>query len=108
MGVAQMDRLEARKHPELNSAVSGDGGLSVIAGTRPEPLPVSADNDAAAVASKPSRITSSVAAAKAALHTMLVERHADEVDITDRAGVRPQIDILYAQTIKCRGSHIIW
>ena len=32
--MALKDRLEARKHPELNSAVSGDGGLSVIAGTR--------------------------------------------------------------------------
>ena len=102
--MALKDRLEARKHPELNSAVSGDGGLSVIAGTRPEPLPVSADNDADAVASKPPRITSSVAAAKAAIHTLLVERHADEVDITDREGVRSQIASLTEEYIKSSGT----
>jgi pilus assembly protein CpaF len=46
----------------------------------------------------------SFAAAKNAVHALLVERHADDVDITDRAGVRSRIENVADEYIKGSGA----
>jgi pilus assembly protein CpaF len=90
--VALKDRLEARRRPEAGEPPATEMALSVIEGTREEPAPV---EPAASVADtsqeKPGRLSTTLAAAKAAIHTQLVEKHADEIDITDREGVRSRI-----------------
>jgi pilus assembly protein CpaF len=89
--MALKDRLDAIKRPDA-AAAGATRGLSVIAGQQPavevNPAP------AAETAHKPSRIPSTMAGAKAAIHALLVERHADEVDIGDREGVRSTITSL--------------
>src|SRR5690242_16142508 len=87
--MALKDRLEARRQGV--DVVASDGALTVLEGTRPAPsttAPAAAQDDSA---QRPGRPPAAFAAAKAAIHTMLVERHADEVDITDREGVRSRI-----------------
>ena len=87
--MALKDRLEARRQGV--DVAASDGALTVIEGTRPTPsttVPDAAPDDSA---QRPGRPPTAFAAAKAAIHTMLVERHADEVDITDREGVRSRI-----------------
>ncbi|TMC82429.1 MAG: CpaF family protein, partial [Chloroflexi bacterium] len=48
-------------------------------------------------------MTTPLATAKAAIHTLLVERHADEIDITDREGVRSRITSLAEEYVKNAG-----
>ena len=99
--MALKDRLQARKQ--------GDGrqlderGLSVLEGTRPEPVaePVPAPKPAV---SKPAGPSPAFAAAKTAIYTQLIEMHADEVDITDRPGVRKRIEILTDDYIRTSGA----
>ena len=87
--MALKDRLDARRNLEPEAGRS-DGSLTVIEGTRPEAeraaAPVASADDASRARGSAAFVT-----AKAAIHTMLVERHADEIDITDRAGVRSRI-----------------
>jgi pilus assembly protein CpaF len=86
--VALRDRLEARKQPAPGT---GDGNLSVIPGANrdaaAQPAAQAPDENAA----KSGRTPVSATTAKAAIHSLLVERHADEIDITDREGVRSRI-----------------
>jgi pilus assembly protein CpaF len=102
--MALKDRLESRRHPEAGTT-PGDGTLSVIAGTRSEAAAPAQAPEAAAesVHQKPPRLPTTLAAAKAAVHTLLVERHADEIDITDRDGVRTRIASLAEEHIKTAG-----
>jgi pilus assembly protein CpaF len=100
--VALKDRLEARRNPLATEVASTDGGLSVIVGARQEPTPV----EPAAVDSqpKPPRSNQTISTAKAAIHALLVERHAHEIDITDRSGVRTRIASLADEYAKTSGT----
>jgi len=102
--VALKDRLDARRRPETVETTPSTGGLSVIAGALIEPP---ATPPAPAVAEetvqKTGRVPATLSAAKTAIHTLLVERHADEIDITDRAGVRASIARLTDEHIKTSG-----
>ncbi|OLB91942.1 MAG: hypothetical protein AUI15_22025 [Actinobacteria bacterium 13_2_20CM_2_66_6] len=97
--MALKDRLEALKRPAAAQVTEGDPGLSVISGLRSEVAPAppvaaavsasartSDDRDQRGVRAQPT-----LASAKAAIHDLLVERHADEIDISDREGVRTLI-----------------
>src|SRR5580765_212048 len=88
--MALKDRLEARR--QGGDASQADGALTVIEGTRPV-SPVSTPQFGAydESAQKSARTPTVFATAKAAIHAMLVERHAHEIDISDREGVRSRI-----------------
>src|SRR5207245_9302934 len=96
------DRLEGRRRLEAGEHASIDSPLTVIAGARDEPKaaapPVAED-----MAPKSAGLTSTLATAKAAIHALLVERHADEIDITDREGVRSRIANLAEENVKTAG-----
>src|SRR5574337_1406900 len=101
--MALKDRLESRRHPGQSEAVLSESGLAVIAGTRSEPSAIRPEPDAE-VAQKPARAPSNtLTAAKAAIHALLVERHAHEIDITDRHGVRARIASLAEEYLKTSG-----
>ena len=98
--MALKDRLEARR--QGSDGAAGDGQLTVIEGMRGAP-PVAPQQPGALddQAQKSTRTPLAFAAVKGAIHEMLVERHADEIDITDRAGVKSRIASLaeeYART----------
>jgi pilus assembly protein CpaF len=99
--MALKDRLQARKQGDGRQL--DEGGLSVLEGTRPEPVaePVPETKPAA---SKPAVASPTFAAAKTAIYTQLIERHADEVDITDRPGVRKRIESLTDEYIRTSGA----
>jgi pilus assembly protein CpaF len=103
--LALKDRLEARRRPETSDVPAAEGGLSVIVGTRPDPTPAPAPAEPtpAETAQKAQRLSNNLSAAKAAIHAMLVERHAHEIDITDRAGVRSRITSLADEYAKTAG-----
>src|SRR5438128_10818071 len=103
--MALKDRLEARRRPQAGEHASIDSPLTVIAGARDEPKAV-APPVAEDMAPKSAGLTSTVATAKAAIHALLVERHADEIDITDREGVRSRIASLTEEYIKSSGTII--
>src|SRR5215831_1244480 len=91
--MALRDRLGARKQPESQTP-PGQGGLSVIPGSNTEPAPRPRPDGAAetdTVITRGGRLPTGTTSAKAAIHSILVERHADEIDITDREGVRSRI-----------------
>ncbi|TMI95417.1 MAG: hypothetical protein E6H01_14505, partial [Bacillati bacterium ANGP1] len=100
--MALKDRLEARRRPEAGEHASIDSPLTVIAGARDEPKAV-APPVAEDMAPKSAGLTSTLATAKAAIHALLVERHADEIDITDREGVRSRIANLAEEHVKTAG-----
>src|SRR2546430_3328386 len=81
---------------------TGDGQLTVIEGMRSAPpVPLQQAGGQEDSAQKSTRTPLAFAAVKTAIHEMLVERHADEIDITDRVGVRSRIASLaeeYAKT----------
>ena len=99
--MALKDRLDALKRPQSGES---DRGLSVIPGlrtegahqadiampdqTKPEPNP------------QPGRMPPTHATTKSAIHALLVERHADEIDIADRAGVRSLIASLTDEYVR--------
>ena len=87
--MALKDRLGARRDGDVASG-GGDSALKVIEGSRP-PQPEARSLDAPAAGTSPVRVSTTFAGAKAQIHAMLVERHAHEIDITDRAGVRSRI-----------------
>ena len=98
--MALKDRLEARR--QGSDGAAGDGQLTVLEGMRGAP-PVAPQQPGALddQAQKSTRTPLAFAAVKGAIHEMLVERHADEIDITDRVGVKSRIASLaeeYART----------
>jgi len=101
--VALKDRLDARRRPEATD-VALSTGFSVIPGSRSESEdpPVAAAPVEESV-QKTGRVPATLSAAKAAIYTLLVERHADEIDITDRAGVRARITSLADEHMKATG-----
>src|SRR5207248_1692177 len=100
--MALKDRLEARRRPEAGDPPSADATLTVIAGaggeTKATAVPPKED-----VVQKSAGLNNTLAVAKAAIHALLVERHADEIDITDRAGVRARIASLADEHVKTAG-----
>src|SRR5438270_3952755 len=100
--MALKDRLEARRRPEAGHPVRTDTTLSVLAGAREEPKAATPAVREEAVP-KSAGLTTTLAAAKAAIHAQLVERHADEIDITDREGVRSRITTLAEEYVKTAG-----
>src|SRR3989441_1978509 len=100
--MALKDRLEARRRPEAGHPVLADTTLTVLAGAREEPkaAPPAVREEAVP---KSGGLTTTLAAAKAAIHAQLVERHADEIDITDREGVRSRIANLAEEHVKTAG-----
>jgi pilus assembly protein CpaF len=101
--MALKDRLDARRHQSGPETAHGESGLTVIPGTRPEAAPAPAEQPADA-AQKANRLPpSTLTAAKAAIHALLVERHAHEIDITDRKGVRSRIASLADEYAKSSG-----
>ena len=102
--MALKDRLEARRRPEAIDVASTDGGLSVIVGTRPEPAPAEqAGAEPVEAGQKTARLSTTISTAKAAIHALLVERHAYDLDITDREGVRGRIASLADEYAKTAG-----
>jgi len=97
--LALKDRLDALKRPDAAPTGASDRGLSVIPGWQPEtvapPTPTPDDS-----AQKLGHGLSPFASSKAAIHALLVERHADEIDIGDRAGVRKLIASLTEEYIR--------
>src|SRR2546428_8252031 len=100
--MALKERLEARRRPEAGHPIPTDATLSVLAGAREEPkaAPPAVREEAVP---KSAGLTTTLAAAKAAIHAQLVERHADEIDITDREGVRSRIANLAEEHVKTAG-----
>src|SRR5438477_12108414 len=100
--MALKDRLEARRRPEAGDPPSADATLTVIAGaggeTKATAVPPKED-----VVQKSAGLNNTLAVAKAAIHALLVERHADEIDITDRAGVRARIARLADEHVTTAG-----
>ena len=106
--MALKDKLDARKHQDVVPVRPGEAGLSVIPGTvleRPAPVKPPADEENARKAVVQSSSTS-LAAAKAAIHALLVERHADEIDISDREGVRTKIATLTEEYMRTSGAAV--
>jgi len=100
--MALKDRLEARRHPG-SGEVTSDRALSVIDGAREEPKRDARPAPPADDLVQKSGLSATLATAKAAIHAMLVERHADEIDITDRQGVRARIASLAEEHVKSAG-----
>jgi len=90
--MALKDRLDAMKRPD-EPMPAGGRGLSVVAGLKTEGAAPPA-RAAEHAAQKQAPAPNTFAAAKAAIHALLVERHADEMDITDRVEVRARITSL--------------
>src|SRR5438477_500896 len=104
--MALKDRLEARRRPEAGHPVLVDTTLSVLAGAREEPkAPTPAVREEAVP--KSAGLTTTLAAAKAAIHAQLVERHADEIDITAREGVRSRMTIRKFSRDKLRPADLL-
>jgi pilus assembly protein CpaF len=88
----------------LAEPASTEMALSVIDGTREEQPPVDAARTADESAQQKSgRLSTPLAVAKAAIHAQLVEKHADEIDITDREGVRSRIASVAEEYVKTTG-----
>ncbi len=100
--MALKDRLEARRRPEAGDPPSADATLTVIAGAGGE-TKATAAAPKEDVVQKSAGLNNTLAMAKAAIHALLVERHADEIDITDRAGVRARIVSLADEHVKTAG-----
>src|SRR5256886_5987133 len=100
--MALRDRLEAGRRPEAGDPPSADATLTVIAGAGRETRATAA-SPKEDVVQKSAALNNTLAMAKAAIHALLVERHADEIDITDRAGVRARIVSLADEHVKTAG-----
>ncbi|HKC20793.1 MAG TPA: CpaF family protein [Candidatus Dormibacteraeota bacterium] len=109
--MALKERLESRRNPSTPPAANGsDGALSVIVGAKAEADVAPQARATAAPSSdgaqKSGRLSSTLTTAKAAIHAQLVERHAHEIDITDRQGVRSRIAILAEEYAKTTGASL--
>ena len=107
--MALKDRLDARRHQSGTDTPAPESGLTVIAGTRPEappPPPAPSPEPPADAGQKAAnrQPSSTHTVAKAAIHSMLVERHAHEIDITDRKGVRSRIVTLADEYARSTGT----
>ena len=104
--MALKDRLEARRNPDAAAIKPADAAsFNVVAAPAPSlklksPGPSPAAEEPG---QKGGRVPASLAAAKSAIHTLLVERHADEIDITDRGGVRATISSLTEEHLRVSG-----
>ncbi len=102
--MALKDRLDSLKHPAAPTAGEPELGLSVISGTRGEAPPPPIESKAAADGPEPRQgRVGALAATKAEIHALLVERHADEIDIGDREGVRTRIASVTDEYIRTSG-----
>src|SRR6266702_7768604 len=101
--MALKDRLDARRRPEPGEAPNTEFGLSVIDGSRPEPKVLEPQSPAEDEVQRKNRMPATVATAKAAIHALLVERHADDIDITDRESVRARITAIADEHVKNAG-----
>ncbi|HEY2438035.1 MAG TPA: ATPase, T2SS/T4P/T4SS family, partial [Solirubrobacteraceae bacterium] len=101
--MALKDRLDARRHKTGPQTAPGESGLTVIPGTRPEAAPAPAEQPADTAQKTTRQPPSTLSAAKVAIHALLVERHAHEIDITDRKGVRSRIASLTDEYAKSSG-----
>jgi pilus assembly protein CpaF len=103
--MALRDRLDARKNFDVGPITSRKDGLSVIenAPSSEAPPAVRRTQPDAEVAKVPSQEPTSLTATKAAIHSLLVERHAHEIDITDREGVRTRIATLTEEYMRSSG-----
>ena len=103
--MALKDRLEARRRPDSAEPLPSEMALSVIQGNnheepeRAEPTQIVDE----ATQPKSGRLSTTLATAKAAIHAQLVEKHADEIDITDRDGVRSRIASVADEYVKSTG-----
>jgi pilus assembly protein CpaF len=90
-----MNRLAERRGAAEGSAegTSAKPGFKVVAPTRSDAAnakPVAPEQVAQAEAGKRVAVIA-MSEAKAAIHALLVQRHADEIDVADREGVRSKI-----------------
>jgi pilus assembly protein CpaF len=105
--MALRDRLAARKQPQGPAATPAESGLSVIPISRSTPPPAfdrTSGEDYAENAVDGS--VTRLGAAKAAIHNLLVKRHADELNVNDRVGVRAQIASLTEEYMRRSGGSI--
>src|SRR5437867_9351415 len=101
--MALKDRLDARRRPQGDEGTLKAATLSVIDGAQPAASVSQEVRPVEAAGQKSNRLPTTVAAAKAAIFARLVERHADEIDITDREGVRSRIASLAEEHVKEAG-----
>src|SRR5439155_25312806 len=99
---ALADRREGGRRPGARHRGRAETWLSVVGGAREESKAATPAVREEAVP-KSAGLTTTLAAAKAAIHAQLVERHADEIDITDRDGVRSRITTLAEEHVKTAG-----
>ena len=101
--MALKDRLDQRRRPDP----APEGSLSVITGDVREPQSSPAPSTPTPVtetdAAKGGRLAPNLSTAKTAIHALLVERHAHEIDITDREGVRSRLALLTEEYVKNAG-----
>lgn len=94
MVMALRDRLAGRKQFDGAAATGGESRLSIIDDSSQEPetfrAPAVSPGGTSADQAQ-DRVPPSLASSKAAIHSLLVERHADEIDLGDREGVRSRI-----------------
>jgi pilus assembly protein CpaF len=96
--MALKERLDALKRPEVTEAGGPERGLSIIPGRQPAAeAPTTPTPDES---QKQVRGPNTIANTKAAIHSLLVERHADEIDIGDREGVRKLIASLTEEYVR--------
>jgi pilus assembly protein CpaF len=96
--MALKERLDALKRPGVTEAGGPERGLSVIPGRQPSAeAPSTPTPDES---QKQVRGSNTIANTKAAIHSLLVERHADEIDIGDREGVRNLIASLTEEYVR--------
>src|SRR5881409_2794107 len=101
--MALKDRLDARRRPQGDEGTLKAASLSVIDGAQPDAKVSPEDRPADDAGQKSKRLPTTVSTAKAAIFALLVERHADEIDITDREGVRSRIASLAEEHVKEAG-----
>src|SRR5213594_1807358 len=101
--MALKDRLDARRRPQGDEGTLKAATLSVIDGAQPAAKVSPEERPADDAGQKSKRLPTTVSTAKAAIFALLVERHADEIDITDREGVRSRIASLAEEHVKEAG-----
>ncbi|OLC24822.1 MAG: hypothetical protein AUG06_05210 [Actinobacteria bacterium 13_1_20CM_2_65_11] len=102
--MALKEKLAARKESDGEMVAPGENRLSVLANERVEQTPTALRPAGAEdTATAPGGVSTSFAATKAAIHGLFVERHADEIDISDREGVRSRIASLTEEYMRVSG-----
>jgi pilus assembly protein CpaF len=100
--MALKDRLESRRIGADGNS-SADGSFIVINGARQAPEARVAPAVEEEAAPKTPKLHGNLAVAKAAIHALLVERHADDLDITDRKVARSRLASLAEEYSKTEG-----